>query len=152
MKNRIGEEKQDTIRSHPLKRNSSQAVRTHTAHLSSTRTNVETKKKHHARLPAQVPASSVSKNPGGNSTLERKDAVSGQEDGKHREDTREGNRRHKRDLNRKRKTVQSSATCGSFEHVVPSHAWQNDVKSSVNNAWQISPFCHMLFVGAFVWM
>ena len=28
----------------------------------------------------------------------------------------------------------SSATCGG----------QNDVKASVNNTWQISPFCHML--------
>ena len=31
-----------------------------------------------------------------------------------------------------------------------SHAWQNDVKASVNNTWQISPFCHMLSVGAVV--
>ena len=113
------------------------------------RTNGETKKKHHARLPAQVPASSVSKSPGGNKGQERKDAVPGQ-------DNREGNRGHKG--KKKRKTVQSSITCrskrqwrlGSFEHVVPSHAWQNDVKASVNNAWQISPFCHMLLVGAFV--
>ena len=42
----------------------------------------------------------------------------------------------------KKKTVQSSATCGgkrqwclgSFEHIVPSHAWQDDVEVSVNNA------------------
>ena len=52
------------------------------------RTNGETKKKHHARLPAQVPASSVSKSPGGNKGQERKDAVPGQ-------DNREGNRGHK---------------------------------------------------------
>ena len=39
---------------------------------------------------------------------------------------------------------------GSEEPIVPSHAWQNDVKASVNNTWQISPFCHMLLVGAFV--
>ena len=45
--------------------------------------NEKTKKKHHARLPAQVPASSVSKSPDGNNRQERKDAVSGQEDGKH---------------------------------------------------------------------
>ena len=44
--------------------------------------NEKTKKKHHARLPAQVPASSVSKSPDGNNRQERKDAVSGQEDGK----------------------------------------------------------------------
>ena len=54
--------------------------------------------------------------------------------------------------------VQSSATCGgqrqwclgSFEHIVPSHTWQNDVKASVNNAWQISPLCQILLVRAFV--
>ena len=40
--------------------------------------NGKTKKKQHARLPAQVPASSVSKSPGGNYRQERKDAVSGQ--------------------------------------------------------------------------
>ena len=50
--------------------------------------------KQHARLPAQMPASSVSENPGGNYRHERKDAVSGQEDGKQREDTRKGNRGH----------------------------------------------------------
>ena len=50
------------------------------------RTNGTTKKKHHARLPAQEPASSVSKSPGGNNRQERKDAVSGQEDGKHQVD------------------------------------------------------------------
>ena len=50
--------------------------------------------KHHARLSAQVPASSVSGNPDGNKRQERKDAVSGREDGKQREDTREGDRGH----------------------------------------------------------
>ena len=47
--------------------------------------------KHHAQLLAQVPASSVSRKPGANIRQERKDAVSGQEDGKQRE---EGNRGH----------------------------------------------------------
>ena len=61
------------------------------------RTDGETKKKHHARLPAQVPASSVSRNPGGNNRQERKDVVSGQEDGKHREDYREGKHEHKKE-------------------------------------------------------
>ena len=58
------------------------------------RTNGKTKKKHHARLPAQVPTSSVSRNPGGNNRWERNDAVSGQDDGRHREDCREGNSEH----------------------------------------------------------
>ena len=37
------------------------------------------RKKQHARLLAQVPASSVSRSPGGNNRQERKDAVSGRE-------------------------------------------------------------------------
>ena len=53
-------------------------------------TNGRIKKKHHARLPPQVPASRVTKNPGGNHRQERMDAVSGQGDGKHQEDYREG--------------------------------------------------------------
>ena len=31
-----------------------------------------------------------------------------------------------------------------------SHAWQNDLKASVDNTWQNSPFRRMLLVGAFV--
>ena len=41
-----------------------------------------------------MPASSMSKSPGGNEGQERKDAVSGQEDGKHREDYRVGKQEH----------------------------------------------------------
>ena len=52
------------------------------------------KEKHHVQLPAQVPASSASENPSGNNRQERKDAVSGQESGKQREDARQGNRGH----------------------------------------------------------
>ena len=39
---------------------------------------------------------------------------------------------------------------GWSEHIALSYAWQNDVKASVYNAWQISPLCRMLVVGAFV--
>ena len=42
-----------------------------TRHLVVQRTNEKTKKKQHARLPAQVPASSVSRSPGGNNRQER---------------------------------------------------------------------------------
>ena len=147
--------KQDFIRPHLLKRNSSQAVRTHKAHRGS-KNNGKTKKKQHARIPAQVPASSVTRNPGGNNRQEWKDAVSGQKDGTHQADNRvckTGARGGKR-----RTTVRSSAMCGgkrqwclgSEEPIVPSHAWQNDVKASVGGTWQISPFRHMLLVGAFV--
>ena len=106
------------------------------------------------RAAAQMPASSVSRNPGGNNRQERNDAVSGQADGNHREDYRVGKQEHMRE----RQFVQLSATCGgkrqwclgSEEPMIPSHAWQNDVKSSMDNTWQISPLCHMLLVRAFV--
>ena len=39
---------------------------------------------------------------------------------------------------------------GRSEPIVPSYVWQHDVKASVNNTWQMSPFCHMLLVRAFV--
>ena len=39
---------------------------------------------------------------------------------------------------------------GSEEPIIPSHAWQNDVKALVDNTWQISPLCHMLSVRALV--
>ena len=46
----------------------------------------ENEKQKHARLPAQMPASRVSRNPGGNNRQEQMDAVSGQEDRRHRAD------------------------------------------------------------------
>ena len=48
----------------------------------------KTEKKTRARLPAQLPASRVSRNPNGNYRLERVDAVSGQEDERQRADKR----------------------------------------------------------------
>ena len=56
------------------------------------------------------------------------------------------------------KTVLSLTSCGGIrqwcpgwsEHIAPSYAWQNDVKSSVYQAWQISPICRLLVEGAFV--
>ena len=106
------------------------------------RTNEKTKKKHHARLPAQVAASSVSRSPGGKNRQERKDAVSGQEDEKHREDYREGKQKHMKEKQCRlpQRTVAKRQWClGSLEPIVPSYVWQNDVKDSVNNTWQISP-------------
>ena len=50
----------------------------------------ENEKKKHARLPAQMQASRVSRNPAGNNRQERMDAVSGLEDGRHRADKRVG--------------------------------------------------------------
>ena len=48
---------------------------------------------------------------------------------------------------KERQFVRSSATCGgkrqwclgSEEPIDPSHAWQNDVKASMDSSWQISP-------------
>ena len=82
-----------------------------------------------------------------------KDAVPGPEDGKHQADNRVGKTGAPEG-----KTVQSSETCGakmqwylgSEEPIVPSHAWENDLKASVDNTWQISPFRHMLLIGAIV--
>ena len=48
--------------------------------------NKEKRKEDHTLLPAQVPASRVLRNPGGNERQERMDAVSGLKDGKHRAD------------------------------------------------------------------
>ena len=53
-----------------------------TGHMPSRAEPIEKKEKEdHARLPAQMPASRVPRNPGGNNRQERKDAVSGQKDG-----------------------------------------------------------------------
>ena len=89
-------------------------------------------------------------------TKKKQDAVPGPEDGKHQADYRVGKTGGRG--GKRRKTVQSSATCGdrrqwclgSEKPIVPSHAWQNNVKASVDNTWQISPFRRMLLVGAFV--
>ena len=151
-KNRTGEEKQDTIRLHLMKRNSSQVVSTHKAPSQFKGTNGKAKKKHHARLPAPVPAFSVSRSPSGNNRQDRKDEVSAKKTGNIQKTTARAN------VSTRRKTVQSSATCGGkrrwylgrSEHIDSSCAWQDDVKASVNNTWQISPFCHMLSGGAFV--
>ena len=50
--------------------------------------------KHFTKLLAKVPASSLSRNAGDNKRQERKDAMPNQEDGKLREDAREGNLEH----------------------------------------------------------
>ena len=82
-------------------------------------------------------------------------AVPGKENGKDRGKGRESNRGHgKREV----KTALWSTPCGGkrhrcrerSEHNVLSYAWQNDVKASVYVAWQISPICRKLAVGAFV--
>ena len=58
-----------------------------TGHMSSCADSKEEKEEEdHARLPTQMPASRVFRNPGGNNRQERMDAVSGLKDGKHRAD------------------------------------------------------------------
>ena len=88
-----------------------------TRHTVVQKNNEKTKKKQHARLPAQMPASGVSRSPGGNNRQERKDGMSSQKDGKHQADSRAGKtgaRRRKR-----RVTIRSSATCGCKKAMVP---------------------------------
>ena len=155
MKNRSGEEKQDTLSRQPWNGNSSQAVRTHKAQLSSKEQMGRRRSTTRGFLRKCQPPACQGK-PGGNNRQERKDAVSGQQDGKHREDYREGKHGHKRRTKKKNSAVLQKGggkkqwCLGKSEHIVPSHAWQNDVKASVNNAWQISPFCRTPLVGAFV--
>ena len=54
------------------------------------------KNKKHARPPAQMPASRVSRIPGGNNRQERMDALSGREDTRHRADKRVGMKKKKK--------------------------------------------------------
>ena len=78
----------------------------------------ENEKKKHARLPAQMPASRVSKNPGGNNGQEWMDAVSGREDRRHRADKRVG------------KTTKKKEEQTFMEK---RNTWHNNVKASVDN-------------------
>ena len=70
----------------------------------------ETEKRKHARLPAQTPASHVSKNPGGNNRQERINAVSGREDRTHRADKPVGNETKKKKEKVKRKKREKRAS------------------------------------------
>ena len=90
---------------------------------------------------------------------ERKDAVSGQEDGRHQTDYRVGKtgvlRVVKRAKEEKSSTVTRNVSAGKRqwclghgESIVLTLVWQNNVEATVNNTWQIPPFCHMLLVGA----
>ena len=114
-----------------LKRNSSQAVRTDKAHRGS-REQMGTQ---HVRLPSQMPASSVSKSPGGNNRQERKNAVSSQEDGKHKADYCGGKQEKEEEKN-------STMFWELEAHCSIVRVAKKNVKASVNNTWQISPFCH----------
>ena len=79
-----------------LKRYLSKAAWNHRARVITCRTIEENEKKKHARLPAQMPASRVSRNPSGNYRQERMDAVSGLQDGNHRTDKSVGNTKKER--------------------------------------------------------
>ena len=118
VKNRLGEEKQDTLSQQPLNINSSQAVRIRFGTSPSQKKKGETKEKYHALLPAQVPASRVVKGfPGGNCRQERADAVSGQEDGRQRADKRVS-------------TIQSQRKTGAEGHSVRPRRWETSRRQS----------------------
>ena len=95
------------------------------------------KREKHARLPAQVPASRVSRKPRGNERQERKDAVSGQEDGNQETgDKLEGSKaKQKRD----------------HPQLGEDHSAElNNVKAAPAIAWQISPLCQQQMRGSHV--
>ena len=97
----------------------------------------EKEKGEHARLPVQVPASRVSKNPGGNNRQERKDAVSGQEHGKQEASDK------LEDSKAKQK--------GDHPQLGEDHnAELNNVKAASAIAWQISPLCQQQLRGSHV--
>ena len=102
----------------PLNRKSSQPVRLRLSTSPSNNTKWKTKEKYHARLPAQVSASSVSKG----SRWQRKTGAKGRSV---RPGRRETSRRQPRECNRAQgekkevKTVQSSATCRGKKAMVP---------------------------------
>ena len=73
-----------------LKRHFSKAAWNHWAHATTCRTNRGEWEEAKRTVPAQVPASRVSKNPGGNNRQERMNAVSGRKDRRHRADKRVG--------------------------------------------------------------
>ena len=102
--------------------------------------NEKTKKKQHARLPAQMPVSGVSRSPGGNNRQERKDAMSSQ---KRRDTSSRQSRGQDKKRGRKKERdntglpqrvgAKGHGGLGSEEPSVPSYAWQNDVEASVDN-------------------
>ena len=88
----------------------------------------QNEKRKHARLPAQTPASGVSKNPGGNKRQERMDAVSGREDGKHRADNAWARQQKKKEEQTFKETR---------------NTWHDNMKALVDTTWQISPLGHL---------
>ena len=80
----------------------------------------ENEKKKHARLPAQMPASRVSRNPGGNNRQERMDAVPGREDWRHRADKRVGKttkKKRRANLQRKPERVAQQRESPGGQHL-----------------------------------
>ena len=87
--------------------------------------------------------------------------MSGQEDGRHQTDYRVGKTGALREVKRAKEEKSSTVTrnvcaskrqwcLGNGESIVLTLVWQNNVEATVNNTWQIPPFCHMLLVGAVV--
>ena len=152
MKNRTSEEKLDTIHPHLLKRNSSQAVRPHKAHRNSKGQMVRRRRSITRGFLRKCQPPACQGNPVAITDRSGRTQCQAKKTGNIEKLPR------RQTWAQQGKTAEFSATfggkrqwcLGSFEHIVPSHAWQNDIKASVNIAWQISPFCHILLVGAFV--
>ena len=101
------------------------------------------------RLPARVPVSGVSKV----SRWQRKTGAKGRSARpRRRERSRRRSRMQPSAQEKEEKTVPPFTSCGGkkqwcpgrSEHIAQSYAWQNDMKASVNKAWQISPICRLL--------
>ena len=105
-----------------------------TKHIVLQKNNGKTKKKQHARLPAQVPASSVSKSPRWQHRQDGKDAVSGQKTGNIKQTTAWAKQEREEEKGGgqyglpQRVGGKRQWCLGSEEPIVPSHAWQNDGK------------------------
>ena len=96
------------------------------------KTNGKTKKKQHALLPAQV-----SGREDWNRGADNRVGKTGAHEGKKSADLRNVRR-------------QRQWCLGSEEPIVPSHAWQNDVKASVGLGGPPGRFLHSATTGAFV--
>ena len=95
----------------------------------------ENEKKKHALLPAQMPASRVSRNPGGNNRQEQE----GRSVSPTRRETSSGQRVGK---TTKKKEMEKQGEKQPFKE--NQSAWHSNVKAPADTTWQISPLCHLL--------
>ena len=149
------EESRTFIRPHLLKGKSSQDVRNHKAHRDSKDQLVRRRRSNTRGFLRKCQPPTCQGLPVATQTGAEGRSIGQEKDGKHREDTY-GKHQADHHVGKtgaqgvKRRREVSSATCGgkkqwclgSEEPIIPSHAWQNDVKGMVDNTWQISQLSH----------